>query len=119
MILKSDSFYLFLIFASVVSSFVFCVGFFPYSVVKEVKVDETTRANDSSQVDRAILVIIDALRLDFIESESFSYLHQLLDQKKACLFKLTVNLPTVTKPRIKVKLHLIFYLSQLFDSYYF
>lgn len=40
--------------------------------------------------------------LDFIESESFSYLNQLLDKNEACLLKLKVNLPTVTKPRIKV-----------------
>lgn len=72
-------------------------------MVKEVKVEEATKANESAQVDRAILMIIDAIRLDFIESESFSYLHQLLDRKEACLFKTTVNLPTVTKPRIKVR----------------
>lgn len=104
MILRSDNFFLFLIFASVVSSFVFCVGFFPYSVIKEVNVvEETKPANGNAHIDRSILMIIDALRLDFIDSESFSYLHQLLDQKEACLLKLTVNLPTVTKPRIKVR----------------
>lgn len=47
-------------------------------------------------------MIIDALRLDFMESESFSYLHELLEKKEACLLRLSVNLPTVTKPRIKV-----------------
>lgn len=99
MILKNDNFYLFLIFASVVSSFVFCVGFFPYATVKDVTIEEVQQ---TSQVDRSILMIIDALRLDFIDSESFSYVHQLLEQKEACLLKLTVNLPTVTKPRIKV-----------------
>lgn len=105
MILKSDSFYLFLIFASVVSSFVFCLGFFPYSLVKVVEIDDSSSSRaiyENSQVNRSILMIIDALRLDFIESESFSYLHQILDRKEACLLKLTVNLPTVTKPRIKV-----------------
>lgn len=102
--LRSDNFYLFLIFSSVVSSFIFCVGFFPYAVVKDINADEINAKENlqSSQVNRSILMIIDALRLDFIESESFSYLHQLLDKKEACLLKLTVNLPTVTKPRIKV-----------------
>lgn len=100
MILKSDNFYLFLIFASVVSSFVFCIGFFPYSVVKPVKIEQS--ANENSQINRTVLMIIDALRLDFLDSESFSYVHQLLEQKEACLLKLQVNLPTVTKPRIKV-----------------
>lgn len=87
------------------SSFVFCLGFFPYSVIKEVNVseEETKPANGNSHIDRSVILIIDALRLDFIDSESFSYLHQLLDQKEACLLKLTVNLPTVTKPRIKVR----------------
>lgn len=124
MILKSDSFYLFLIFASVVSSFVFCLGFFPYAVVKEVEIDDSkaTKQNyENSQVNRSILMIIDALRLDFIESESFSYLHQLLERKEACLLKLTVNLPTVTKPRIKASevnssIQLIIYLH-CFKSY--
>lgn len=105
MILKSDSFYLFLIFASVVSSFVFCLGFFPYAVIKEVEIDNSTvnENYENPQVNRSILMIIDALRLDFIDSESFSYLHQLLDRKEACRMKLKVNLPTVTKPRIKVR----------------
>lgn len=100
MILKNENFHLFLIFASVVSSFVFCVSFFPYSTVKDVKIEETVKS--IAQVNRTVLIIIDALRLDFIESESFSYLHQLLDGKQACMVKMTVNLPTVTKPRIKV-----------------
>lgn len=92
---------MFLIFASVVSSFVFCIGFFPYSVVKPAKVEKF--ADENSLIDKSVLMIIDALRLDFLDSESFSYVHQLLEEKEACLLKLQVNLPTVTKPRIKVK----------------
>ena len=101
MILRSNSFYLFLIFASVVSSFVFCLGFFPYTTLKEVQNNENSSANEIF-VNRSILMIIDALRLDFIESDSFAFLHQLIDKKKACLLKLSVSLPTITKPRIKV-----------------
>lgn len=112
MILKSDSFYLFLIFASVVSSFVFCIGFFPYSVVKPVKIDEIGQEN--SHINKTVLMIIDALRLDFLESESFSYVHQLLEHKEACLLKLEVNLPTVTKPRIKVNTKLHFHSNSSF-----
>lgn len=55
--------------------------------------------------------------LDFIESESFSYLNQLLDKNEACLLKLKVNLPTVTKPRIKVsevQLIIIYYRDLIF-----
>jgi predicted AlkP superfamily pyrophosphatase or phosphodiesterase len=124
MILRSDNFYLFLLFGSVVSSFVFCIGFFPYSLVKPLKVEKS--AIENSLIDKTVLMIIDALRLDFIDSESFSYVHQLLEEKEACLLKLQVNnfslsrlstlddelgilsgfqvnLPTVTKPRIKVR----------------
>ena len=120
MILKSDNFYLFLIFASVVSSFVFCIGFFPYSINKEVDVVQP-KAFHESRLDKNVLMIIDALRLDFIENESFNYLHQLLENKEACLLRLTVNLPTVTKPRIKVLetnqfLHLIIYLLRPYLS---
>lgn len=102
MILRSDSFYLFLLFASVISSFVFCLGFFPYANMKEFHPRFNETSANEIYVNRSILMIIDALRLDFIEHESFSYLNQLLDQKDACIMQLTVNLPTVTKPRIKV-----------------
>lgn len=118
MILKSDNFYLFLIFASVISSFVFCVGFFPYAAVEEVKIDEVPAKETfgDSKVDKTILMVIDALRLDFIESESFAYLHQLIEKKEACVLKLSVNLPTVTKPRIKVS-RMIQLINNLLDSY--
>jgi predicted AlkP superfamily pyrophosphatase or phosphodiesterase len=104
MILRSDNFYLILLFASVISSFVFCVGFFPYSVVKVIKTNESepTRAEFESQVDRSILMVIDAFRLDFLDSESFSYINELIAKKEGCSLRLKVNLPTVTKPRIKV-----------------
>lgn len=109
MILRSDNFNLFLLFASVFSSLVFCIGFFPYGTVHVNKKDGIIRAQENikieANVNRSILMIIDALRLDFIESKSFDYLHHLLDNKEACLLKLTVNLPTVTKPRIKVRTH--------------
>lgn len=65
MILRSDSFYLFLIFASVVSSFIFCVGFFPYAITKEVKLDESSSnglSNSESHAARQVLMVIDALR---------------------------------------------------------
>jgi predicted AlkP superfamily pyrophosphatase or phosphodiesterase len=78
---------------------VFCIGFFPYATVKEMKIAENP---SESELNRSVLMIIDALRLDFIDSESFSYVHKLLEQKEGCLLQMTVNLPTVTKPRIKV-----------------
>lgn len=106
MFLKADNFYLFLFFASVLSSFVFCIGFFPYATVHKSREagGSTNNSIGNSKVNRTILMIVDALRLDFIESESFSYLHQLLDKREACFLKISVDLPTVTKPRIKVSL---------------
>lgn len=48
-------------------------------------------------------MIIDALRIDFIEQrENFPYLHELILKKEACLLTLKVLPPTVTMPRIKV-----------------
>lgn len=101
MLFRNECAYPFLIYASVFSSFVFCLGFFPYAKMTEFKIPETSTTKEN-YVNRTILMVIDALRLDFIENESFSYLHRLLDQKEACVLKLIVNLPTVTKPRIKV-----------------
>lgn len=47
-------------------------------------------------------MIIDALRLDFIDQkENFQFLNRLLRNQDACLVKLNVKSPTVTMPRIK------------------
>lgn len=108
MILRSDNFNLFLLFASVFSSLVFCIGFFPYGTVhnKDGTISSKEHFGIDGKVNKTVLMVIDALRLDFIESLSFSYLHQLLD-KDACLLKLKVALPTVTKPRIKVSRNIL------------
>lgn len=51
---------------------------------------------------RVILMIIDALRWDFVaESDSMSYLGNLIRRNESCLIKLRVHAPTVTMPRIK------------------
>lgn len=55
-----------------------------------------------SSVDKVVFMIIDALRLDFIDQrENFKYLNKLLSDQHACLVKLHVKSPTVTMPRIK------------------
>lgn len=101
MILRSDNFYLFLFFSSVFSSFIFCIGFFPFSNQKEVKFDDRKIDELNTKVaDRSILMIIDALRLDMSEKEDMPYLNQLLENGEGCSLKLKVDLPTVTKPRI-------------------
>jgi predicted AlkP superfamily pyrophosphatase or phosphodiesterase len=118
MILRSGNFYLLLLFASVISSFVFCVGFFPYAVVNVGKNIEKnpTRTEFESQVDRSILMVIDAFRLDFLESESFSYINELISKKEGCSLRLKVSLPTVTKPRIKVVAFKLKVSYQLFNK---
>lgn len=116
MILKSNHFNLFLMFSSVVATIVFCLGFFPYSV-NQISAGSST--DGVSLYNRSILMIIDALRLDFIDSSNFDYLHLLLRNNEACLLKVSVNLPTVTKPRIKVKLRdcVMTHFSLLSDAY--
>lgn len=101
MILKSDNFYLFLFFTSVFSSFIFCIGFFPFSNQKESQFDNRKIDELNPKIaDRTILMIVDALRLDMVEKEDFPYLHKLLESGEGCFMKLKVDLPTVTKPRI-------------------
>lgn len=104
MIIKSDNFNLTLTCASVVSTIFFCIGFFPLAIVKNV---ESENPFYESKINRSVLMIIDAFRLDFLASESFSYVHQLIENKQGCLLQLTASLPTVTKPRIKVRISII------------
>lgn len=60
----------------------------------------------SPHVSKTVLIVIDALRYDFIvgndTSSNFPYLHSLIAEKQACVFPCRVYLPTVTMPRIKV-----------------
>lgn len=98
MIIKRESFYIFLGFASLAACFVFAFGFFPENITKI----ESETSSSETFINRSILMIIDALRLDFIEKDSFPYLHQLIEQNEACVLKMTTHLPTLTQPRIKV-----------------
>lgn len=51
---------------------------------------------------KIILMIIDALRLDFIiRDEELVYLNKILYDNDACFLKIKVHPPTVTMPRIK------------------
>lgn len=97
MILKSDNFYLFLFISSVFSSLIFCIGFFPFANQKELnpqnkKIEEA----NTNVVDRSVLMIVDAMRLDMAMNKTYMpFLHQLLDTGDACFMKLKVDLPTV------------------------
>ena len=52
-------------------------------------------------------MVIDALRWDFVtgdeHSKSMEKTNNLLKNEEGCLYKMKVNPPTVTMPRIKVK----------------
>lgn len=56
-------------------------------------------------ISRTTLMVIDALRTDFIqhqENKSMKYLNKLINDGSACMVNLEVETPTVTMPRIKV-----------------
>ncbi|XP_063702102.1 GPI ethanolamine phosphate transferase 2 [Culicoides brevitarsis] len=54
---------------------------------------------DIPHFERSILMIIDALRYDFVEQMPFT--KRLVNEENACLVKLKVHPPTVTMPKIK------------------
>ncbi|XP_075217062.1 phosphatidylinositol glycan anchor biosynthesis class G [Lycorma delicatula] len=57
------------------------------------------------KIDKLVMIVIDAIRYDFIYGENGSsnmpYTDKLIKNNKCCLFKLKANAPTVTMPRIK------------------
>uniref|UniRef100_A0AAG5DHP9 GPI ethanolamine phosphate transferase 2 C-terminal domain-containing protein n=1 Tax=Anopheles atroparvus TaxID=41427 RepID=A0AAG5DHP9_ANOAO len=91
----------------------FCYGFFPLSFSPPTKssLDELPQfvANSSfdttsykPRISRAVFMLIDALRMDFINQEAnFKFLNELVNDGRACLYRLQVHPPTVTMPRIK------------------
>uniref|UniRef100_A0A182JVZ3 GPI ethanolamine phosphate transferase 2 C-terminal domain-containing protein n=1 Tax=Anopheles christyi TaxID=43041 RepID=A0A182JVZ3_9DIPT len=91
----------------------FCYGFFPlsFSPATKANLDELPQSIGNAsfsgidykpKISRAVLMVIDALRFDFVlQEENFQYLNQLLGEGKACLYRLQVHPPTVTMPRIK------------------
>lgn len=54
-----------------------------------------------SRCSRMILMIIDAMRSDFVTKGNMPYLHTLIANGTACQYHLQVHPPTVTMPRIK------------------
>lgn len=55
-----------------------------------------------ASVDKIVLIVIDAMRVDFLSNESMPHVAKLLDSRYGCLFHSNVKSPTVTLPRIKV-----------------
>ena len=68
-------------------------------------------SEDKPSVNKVVLMVVDALRYDFISTEQvvkdMPYVASLLNQSKGCLFPCRVHLPTVTMPRIKVMQHFL------------
>lgn len=62
------------------------------------------RSEYTRQVNRLVLMVIDAMRTDFVansDNASMKYTNKQLADGAACLFNLQVESPTVTMPRIK------------------
>ncbi|XP_058837935.1 GPI ethanolamine phosphate transferase 2 isoform X3 [Topomyia yanbarensis] len=105
------SFYLFTVF--MFSIVLFCYGFFPLSFSTSNKSSlldlpsslDNVKLNASlykTRHSRAVLMVIDALRTDFVmQPQNMPFLNELLANGTACQYKVQVHPPTVTMPRIK------------------
>lgn len=86
---------------------IFCAGFFPQKNVLKGDASFTIEPklqNESEPMfDKLVLVVIDALRSDFVfeKSSQFSFVHSLLNDGNAWGFTAYSNPPTVTLPRLK------------------
>lgn len=87
---------------------IFCIGFFPQQVVlKETSkfvVNHDLQEASSPVFTKLIIVVIDALRSDFMfqkDISHFSYLHGLLRSGEAWGYTAYSSPPTVTLPRLK------------------
>ncbi|KAH3684419.1 hypothetical protein WICPIJ_004605 [Wickerhamomyces pijperi] len=84
---------------------VFCIGFFPSKTVLQGHGSFLTTSEEpfTPQFDRVIVMVVDALRSDFMFSEEsqFHYVHKLIRDGSALGFTAFANPPTVTLPRLK------------------
>lgn len=86
----------------------FCAGFFPQKKVlkgdAQFLIEPSLQNEAQPAFKKLVLVVIDALRSDFLFEESnsrFSFVHQLLNEGSAWGFTAYSNPPTVTLPRLK------------------
>lgn len=88
---------------------VFLKGFFPPKVVLQdlntfLSGSSPFATQDGPQFDRLIVMVVDAMRADFMYSSldsSMSFLHSLIESGNALPFTAFSNPPTVTLPRLK------------------
>ncbi|CAR29946.1 ZYRO0G20724p [Zygosaccharomyces rouxii] len=97
-----------LLLAQFVAIFIFCCGFFPQKNVLKGNADfiiESSIQTQSKPVfDKFVLIVVDALRSDFVFEESisnFKFVHSLINDGEAWGFTAYSNPPTVTLPRLK------------------
>lgn len=93
----------------VFSVFLFLHGFFPITTsINNINDEPPTHINNislhprvyASDIEKSILIIIDALRLDFVNTE-YMPLTSRITKENGCFNIITVETPTVTLPRIK------------------
>lgn len=97
-----------LLISQLVAVSLFCAGFFPQKKVLKGEaqfIEEPALQKEAKPVfNKLVLVVIDALRSDFLFEKSnskFSFLHSLLNEGSAWGFTAYSNPPTVTLPRLK------------------
>lgn len=93
----------------VFSVFLFLHGFFPITkLTNNFSYDPPTYINNislhpqvyTSDIEKTVLIIIDALRLDFVNI-NYMPLTSRITNESGCFNKITVETPTVTLPRVK------------------
>lgn len=97
-----------LLLLQIVAIFTFSIGFFPQKSVLQGDASFLYLPQQQSRSDpvfrKLVLVVIDALRSDFLFQESnskFNFVHQLLNDGAAWGYTAYSNPPTVTLPRLK------------------
>lgn len=91
---------------AVVFMFIYLKGYFPFTHHETTIINPPTEIEEipldlnqfyKPQVQKMVMIIIDALRYDFVTEKDMPFLYSNMD----CLLKVKVEAPTVTLPRIK------------------
>lgn len=92
-----------------INALLFFYGFFPISLPKRAQSNEPPNSINNlklnrdiynSNISKTVLFVIDALRLDFVNSQYMPLVSK-ITQETGCFNQVKVHLPTVTLPRIK------------------
>ncbi|WEJ95311.1 major facilitator super transporter protein [Yamadazyma tenuis] len=86
------------------SFLLFLKGFFPSKRILDGFSDVSLLGSQRPMFDKVVVMVIDALRSDFLFSKSdskFTFVHELIESNKAIPFTAFSNPPTVTLPRLK------------------